>query len=276
MRTPLAAACAVLLGTAAFAQSSPSTSSRDTTYPGTSTDSSRRNQSATGSHDATAPGSQHQTHANTTASNDRASSTGKLGFMDRRFVSKAADEGKAEVDLAKLASERATNPEVRNYAQKLVEDHTKVNAELTTLATQKSVKLDTDDDKDRSYKRLSKKSGADFDQEFVEHMIDAHEKDIKMFEKAAKDAKDADIRSFAAKHVDHLREHLRTAEGLRTSTMPTGRTDDAKYDTSGAIPSSEGTSSNDGLRPTPNNSTSASSGADSNNSSADKKRRGKP
>jgi putative membrane protein len=330
-RTSLAAACAVLLGSAAaFAQSGTSTpgsntstrqgsSSRDSTYQsgstgtgttgsasgtyqsgstgtagstsgsyGTSSDSSRRNQSGSGAYDSTTSGSTHSTHANTT-SNDRSMSSGKLGFMDRRFVSKAADEGKAEVDLAKLASERATNPEVRNFAQKLVEDHTKVNAELTSLASQKNVKLDTDDDKDRSHKRLSKKSGADFDQEFVEHMIDAHEKDIKMFEKASKDAKDSDIRSFASKHVDHLREHLRMAEGLRTSTMPTGRDDDSSgRSTSGATSgtsatsgsdtsstSASGTGSTSGSYGTGTTGSSSTSGTGTSpNSSADQKRGG--
>jgi len=153
------------------------------------------------------------------------SSSGKLSWGDRRFVTKAADDGKDEVSLAQLAAQRASNTEVKNFAQKLVSDHQSVNSELTQIAGQKNVKIDTDDDKDRMYKRLSKKSGAEFDQEFVEHMIDEHEKDIKLFEKAASDAKDPDVKSFAAKHVDHLREHLQQAQGLRQTLMPTGRMD---------------------------------------------------
>lgn len=147
----------------------------------------------------------------------------KLGFMDRRFVNKAADAGMAEVSLAQLASERASNPEVKRFAQQIVQDHTQVNNELMSLAGQKGVKLDQDDGKDRFYKRLSDRSGADFDEEFVEHMIDQHESDIKLFEKASQGAKDADLRSFAAKHVDHLRQHLKTAQSLRSSIVPTGR-----------------------------------------------------
>jgi len=145
--------------------------------------------------------------------------------MDRRFVTKAADDGNDEIALAKLAAERATNPEVKSFAQKLVDDHTQVASELSGIASQKNVKIDKDNDKDRTYKRLSKKSGADFDQEFVEHMIDEHEKDIKMFEKAANDAKDPDVKAFASKHVDHLRSHLQQAQSLRQSVMPTGRMD---------------------------------------------------
>jgi putative membrane protein len=151
----------------------------------------------------------------------------KLSWGDRRFVTKAADAGTDEVNIAQLAAERSGNAEVRDFAQKLVTAHQQVNAELTQIAGQKNVKLDTDADKDRAYKRLSKKSGSDFEQEFVEHMIDEHEKAIKLFEKASTDAKDADIRSFAAKHVDHLRDHLRQAQSLRQTVMPTGRVDDS-------------------------------------------------
>lgn len=166
------------------------------------------------------------------AATGRETISSKLGWMERRWVHKVADDGKAEVQIAQLATERASNPEVKAFAQKMVDDHTKVNEELMGIASQKNVKLDDDDDQDRSYKRLSKKSGMEFDREFVEHMIDEHEKDVKMFEKAAKDAKDSELRAFASKHVDDLREHLQQAQGLRQSVMPTGRTDDYNSATS--------------------------------------------
>jgi putative membrane protein len=171
----------------------------------------------------------------------------KLSWGDRRFVSKAADEGHTERQLAQLAAERASNMEVRTYAQKLAEQHSKVNSELMSLANQKGVKVDMDDDKDRAYKRLEKKSGSDFDQEFVEHMIDEHERDIKMFEKAASDAKDPEVRSFASKHVNALREHLQEAQDLRQTLMPTGRTDESsgRSTSGGTTGSGLGTSSTD-------------------------------
>jgi putative membrane protein len=165
-------------------------------------------------------------------------------------VTKAADGGESEIHSAQLAAQRATNPEVKSFAQKLVDDHTKVNAELMSLASQKNVKIDKDDDKDRAYKRLNKKSGAEFDQEFVEHMIDEHEHDIKMFEKAASDAKDPEVRAFASKHVDHLRDHLQTAQSLRQSVMPTGR-DDATSGRSTSSSTSSSTSGSSSTTPPP-------------------------
>lgn len=158
----------------------------------------------------------------------------KLGWLERRWITKTADAGTTEVELAELATEQATNPDVKKYAQMLVDDHTKVNDELKSIASAKGVTLDTEDlGSDRAYKRLSKKTDMDFDREFVEHMIDSHEDSIKRFEKASADSKDADIRAFAAKHVDHLRTHLAKAETLRTTIMPTGRVDTDLPDTTG-------------------------------------------
>lgn len=210
---------------------SSSSSTTGRTYGTGQTDTSGRSTSpgstyGTGSQTGTTTGSTYGSDRTTTASGTTTGSA-RLSWSDRRFVTKAADGGHDEIQLAQLAAQRATNTEVRSFAQKIVDDHTKVNSELMSIASQKNVKVDKDDDKDRAYKRLSKKTGSEFDQEFVEHMIDEHEKDIKQFEKAAKDAKDPDVRSFASKHVADLRSHLQQAESLRQSLMPTGRMDDS-------------------------------------------------
>lgn len=162
-----------------------------------------------------------------TSSTTSMSGSTKLSWSDKRFVTKAADDGQAEVQTAQLAATKAANADVREFAQKLVTDHTQVNSELMSLASGKGVTIDKDDGHDRAYNRLNKKSGSEFDQEFVEHMIDEHEKDIKLFEKASTEAKDSEVRAFASKHLGHLREHLQQAQNLRQSAMPTGRTDDS-------------------------------------------------
>ena len=253
-RALVAAGLTVLLGTAtAVAQSggagstnygTGTTRSSDGTTSTTGTraseDARRDTQTSSSSSTSTTGDYSRSTDKSTTASptiTSDASTTGgattmtgrdnKLGWMERRFVTKAADSGKAELELAQLAAQQASNAEVKAYAQKLIEDHGKVNQELTSLAGQKNVKLDDDEDgKDRHYRRLSKKTGTEFDQEFVEHMIEMHEDDVKRFEKASTDAKDQDLKSFAAKHIEHLRGHLQEAQSLRSTIMPTGRMDD--------------------------------------------------
>jgi putative membrane protein len=67
---------------------------------------------------------------------------------------------------------------------------------------------------DRQYHRLAKESGTDFDRDFIDRMVDDHEKDVKMFEKKANDADDPDVRAFAAKQLPTLRQHLSQAQNL--------------------------------------------------------------
>lgn len=276
-------ACAFVLG-AAFAAAQTTSPSRDSSAGQSGTrESSRAPASAaatttpaeitTGAHSGEAKtnpapiSSSAVTDPNTAGAmtgRETSAASGKLGFMDRRFVNKAADSGMSEVALAQLASERATNADVKSFAQQLVQDHTAVNSELTGIASQKSVKLDKEDGKDRFYKRLSNKSGAEFDQEFVAHMVDEHEDAVKLFEKASQDAKDADVRSFAAKHVDHLRTHLQKAQSLRASLVPTGR--DSTANTSGyeADPTKVqgGANSQTGKNSNSNSNTDKASGSD--------------
>lgn len=76
---------------------------------------------------------------------------------------------------------------------------------------------DNDAMHDRHYRSLAKKSGKDFDKEFVEMMVDDHKKDVKMFQKEAKDADDADVRTFAENHVATLQGHLDRANSLAKS-----------------------------------------------------------
>jgi putative membrane protein len=180
--------------------------------------------------------------------------------MDRRWVHKAADSGQDEVALAQLAAQRATNPEVKSFAERLVKDHTDANNELKSMAASKGITLDQDDGKDRTYRRMSGKSSTEFDQEFVEHMVDEHEDDIRRFEKASRDAKDTEVKSFASKHLPHLREHLQMAQRLQTSMSATGRMD------SSTSPSTTGASSSKSSSSTSPSSTSTGTGTSSSKS----------
>jgi putative membrane protein len=273
----MCASLLVLLGTAltANAQTSSSSGTRSgstgSSYPSNgSTGSSSSSTSDRGSYGSGMNSSTDSSMNSSMNSSSTTMSSNKLGWGDRRFVTKAADGGQSEVDLAQLAAERASNPDVRAFAQKLVSDHSKVNSELENLASTKSVKLDQDNDKDRAYKRLSAKSGPDFDREFIDHMIDEHEDDIKMFEKASVDAKDLDVRNFASKHLADLRQHLQQAQALQRSTMPTGRTDEdnnaSSSSSSSSTPSSRSSSNSAAGSTSSGSSDSMNSGTNSSSS----------
>ena len=136
---------------------------------------------------------------------------------DRKFMQEAAESGMHEMQAAKLASTKASDPEVKKFAQMLVEQHTKSSEELAQLAKTKGVELPATAPraKRREVESLGKKQGAEFDREFVKEVgVEAHEKDIRKFQEASKDVKDPELKAYVIKTLPVLQEHLAQAKQL--------------------------------------------------------------
>ncbi len=159
--------------------------------------------------------------------------SGKLN--DEEFVTKAAIGGSTEVALAKLAQQRATEPEVKKFAEKMVTDHTKANNELLTLAGQKriAVPAQIDPKHQECLDLLGKLEGSEFDRQYKMQMLKDHKTTLDLFENEAKDGRDADLKAFANKLVPTLRHHLMMAKQLN------GEKDDAVGTTSAEAPGSK-------------------------------------
>jgi putative membrane protein len=140
----------------------------------------------------------------------------KLDHADKEFIEDAAKGGMAEVETGKLVAQKASDPSVKEFGNRMVQDHGKANDELTQLAQSKGVKMpDKEKWGDRhEMSKLQKLSGADFDREYAQHAVKDHEKDVKKFQKAAQSAKDPDVKAFAAKTLPVLQEHLAMAQKL--------------------------------------------------------------
>ena len=137
-----------------------------------------------------------------------------LSRGDRKFIEEAAQGGMAEVELGKLAQQKAASDQVKQFGKKMADDHQKANEQLKTLASKKGLNLpgDMTSSDRREYDKLQKKSGADFDREYMKEMVSDHKKDVKDFESAAKKADDADIKSFASTTLPTLQQHLDLAQ----------------------------------------------------------------
>ena len=135
---------------------------------------------------------------------------------DLAFMNAAAPGGMAEVELGKLAAGKAENAEVKAFAQKMVEDHSKAGEELKQLAAQKKVSLPPDlmPAHKQLMEKLSKLSGAEFDKEYVKAMVADHNKDVTAFESASKTAGDTDLKAFATKTLPTLKMHLEMINGI--------------------------------------------------------------
>lgn len=129
---------------------------------------------------------------------------------DSEFMTKAASGGMLEVELGKLVEARAVTPEAKQFAQQMVADHTKANAELMALATKNNITLPTTlgDKQAKVLKDVTEETGVELDQEYLKEMLKDHQQDVKEFTDAAAKASDPAIKAFAAKNVPVLQMHL--------------------------------------------------------------------
>lgn len=146
--------------------------------------------------------------------------TSTLSSSDQKFMMEAAMGGLEEVELGKLAATRASSDAVKQFAQRMVDDHSKANEELMQIASTKGVTLPTAlDDKHRAdVSKMGQLSGADFDRAYVKEAgVKDHNKAVKLFQSEADKGKDAEVKAFAAKTLPTIQEHQRMAQELDNS-----------------------------------------------------------
>lgn len=145
-----------------------------------------------------------------------------LAAGDRRFMWGAAASGLFEVEAARLASSKATDPALQRYASMLVEDHTAANEELRRLASAKGMDLPTRPNagQRRTLDRMARSTGEDFDREFLRSVaMREHQRDIRQFEAASRNAQDPEVKAWAAKVLPTLARHLSQAQQLPVMPM---------------------------------------------------------
>ncbi len=138
---------------------------------------------------------------------------------DTKFAVSAADGGMMEVELGKLALKNGSAPEVKQFAQMMIDDHTNANNELIALAQKKNITLPTtlSSDKQDKVNDMAKKTGHDFDVAYMDFMVDDHKEDIDDFKDEADKGNDADIKAWASGKVATLESHLQMAENGKNS-----------------------------------------------------------
>lgn len=146
-------------------------------------------------------------------------STALVSERDSEFAVKAADAGLSEIELGKLALEKAADQRVKDFAKKMVDDHEKANDELMAIAVRHQITLPPAVSKDQADKqrKLREKTAADFDKEYLDIMVDDHGKVVSLFEDASSDLDNADLKLFASKTLPTLKSHHTEAEAIRDS-----------------------------------------------------------
>jgi putative membrane protein len=121
-------------------------------------------------------------HKDTAANPPAGSAVGTAGSnevsrADKDFVHDVAIANMAEIEAAHLAVERATMPDTKKFAQMMVDDHTAAGEKLKTVATQYNIEVpaQVDDSAQKLHDKLAAKTGADFDKDYADAMVDGHQ-----------------------------------------------------------------------------------------------------
>lgn len=141
-----------------------------------------------------------------------------LARDDSNFMQQAAQNSHAEVESGKLAQSKSANPQVKSFANRMVEDHARANDELAKLATAKGVDLPREASvlQRTKLKAMSALEGTSFDRQYADEMgVQAHQETIELFKKAASGAQDPELKSFATKTLPTLQQHLDMARQLK-------------------------------------------------------------
>jgi len=135
---------------------------------------------------------------------------------DTDFLVKAVTCGTAEVKFAEIAERRASNADVKAFANKMATDHKKCNEKLLEQAKNLKVAVVTGLERDRREiaTRLGKLEGQDFDRDYMKQMVEDHEKAISLFESYTKTGSNKELVDFAREALPVLREHLKEAKSI--------------------------------------------------------------
>lgn len=169
-----------------------------------------------------------------------------LNDADKKFVDDATLGGLAEVDLSKAALEKSKKDSVKEFAQKMIDDHTKAGSELAAFASGRGITVPTEPDELTKQRRadLEKKTGSKFDKAYIDAMLQDHRKAVELFRTQSTTGTDPDLKNWASTTLPTLEQHLAHVEALSK-----GKTYKAPADN--AATASTGTATTDTAKPTP-------------------------
>jgi putative membrane protein len=132
------------------------------------------------------------------------------------FAVNAANGGMMEVELGKIAREKASSARVKAFGEMMVKDHTEANNNLKAIATSLNIALpdSVGNDTKKDIDKMNMKKGRDFDKAYVDMMLDDHKKDIAEFRKCADNCSDSTIKLFAYNMLPVLEKHLDSIKAI--------------------------------------------------------------
>lgn len=141
---------------------------------------------------------------------------GQPSPLDRMFVTKAMQGSMAEVQLGQLTLQKSNNDQVKQFAQRMIDDHTKLNDQMKPVAQQLGVAVPEQvSKKDRNtMAKLQALSGPAYDQAYIKDMVKDHKQDLSEFQAEASSGQDQTVKDAAAQGSKVIAQHLQMAQQM--------------------------------------------------------------
>jgi putative membrane protein len=139
-----------------------------------------------------------------------------LDAKDRRFIEKLAAGNEAEIQLGQLAQQKAQNQQVKDFAQRMVNDHTNAKNQMQQILSKDNINAPSQPDpkEQAEMQRLQSLSGSQFDKAYMQHMVQDHRKDVAEVQRASQTAKNPDVKQLASQLLPTLQSHLQQAQQI--------------------------------------------------------------
>jgi putative membrane protein len=146
---------------------------------------------------------------------------------DQTFIRESSLGGRAEVEAGRLAEQRSSSPEVKEFARRMVADHTKANDSLAPLAKMNGVPLPRDLDMDHQVMRgqLSKLQSGAFDKAYLQAQIIDHQRTAQLLEYEIGAGQSERAKAYASMMLPTVLEHLEHAQRLMAHVSGTSTRD---------------------------------------------------
>ncbi len=144
-----------------------------------------------------------------------------VSSQDKMFMIAAEHSNLAEIKTSQLALTKTSKPELKEYAQKMIEAHTKAEDDLKQLAASKNVTLPGDPGADNKakYAKMSTLNGAAFNANYMAVQKTGHDMTILAFNKEISGGKDADVKAYAVKYLPDIKDHDKMITALKMGKM---------------------------------------------------------
>jgi putative membrane protein len=148
----------------------------------------------------------------------------QLSAAEQSFVMNAAQGGMAEVELGRLAQQRGSSAQVRDFGRMMVQQHTQANSELMAISQRLGISPPNtlSPAAQAAETRLQAAQGADFDRQYIEQQAASHLEQRALFQFAANNAQNPELRSFAQKTLPVIERHIDQLHTISPTAMRTG------------------------------------------------------